>query len=97
VLTTPEQLLPAVYAWRTQGLRVGVLTRTARPSDLLDDAEVIWVEAPTDAAGYARALYRTLRTLDGKALDRILVEAVPETEDWAAIADRLQRATWQES
>jgi L-threonylcarbamoyladenylate synthase len=47
---------------------------------------------PAEPAAYARALYSTLRALDAAGAARILVEAVPPGEPWAAIADRLARA-----
>jgi L-threonylcarbamoyladenylate synthase len=51
-----------------------------------------WISAPRDAAEYARALYANLRTLDEMQCEAILVERVPESEEWAAIRDRLDRA-----
>jgi L-threonylcarbamoyladenylate synthase len=47
---------------------------------------------PAAPAEYARALYAALRALDASGAGRILVEAVPGGEAWAAIADRLARA-----
>jgi L-threonylcarbamoyladenylate synthase len=51
-----------------------------------------WISAPRGAAEYARALYANLRTLDEMQCEAILVERVPESEEWAAIRDRLDRA-----
>jgi L-threonylcarbamoyladenylate synthase len=53
---------------------------------------VYWQSLPGDPAGYAQALYAALRAADEKQPAEILVERVPEHEDWAAIADRLERA-----
>lgn len=47
---------------------------------------------PTDPERAARALYAALRTLDRSGCRRILVERVPDTGDWHAVADRLRRA-----
>jgi L-threonylcarbamoyladenylate synthase len=47
---------------------------------------------PAGPAAYARALYAALRELDAAGAGRILVEAVPTDESWAAVADRLSRA-----
>lgn len=47
---------------------------------------------PADAGRYAQALYARLRELDALGVDLILAEAVPQTPEWLAIADRLQRA-----
>ncbi len=45
---------------------------------------------PTQAA---QTLYESLRQLDAGGLALILVESVPPTEEWSAVADRLRRAT----
>ena len=72
-----------------QGRRVAVLACSAgRP--LLPGLQ--WVDAPRDAAGYAHALYATLRRLDEAGCDAIIVEKPPQAPDWVAIHDRLARA-----
>ena len=40
----------------------------------------------------ASALYAALRELDQADAELIIVEEIPETPAWAAVADRLQRA-----
>jgi len=52
----------------------------------------LWITAPRDPARYARALYANLRALDHSGATRIVVESVPKTEAWTAVADRLARA-----
>jgi L-threonylcarbamoyladenylate synthase len=47
---------------------------------------------PHDPEAFARALYAELHECDDAGADVILVEAVPETDEWRAIADRLKRA-----
>jgi L-threonylcarbamoyladenylate synthase len=42
-------------------------------------------------------LYANLRALDAADADSILIERVPEGGEWAAIGDRLARATSGES
>ncbi len=49
----------------------------------------------SDPAQYAHALYATLRELDAQGLDEILIERPPETADWLAIHDRLNRAAYR--
>jgi len=72
-----------------QGRRVAVLARSsAKP--LLQGLE--WATAPQDAAGYAHALYASLRRLDEAGCDAIIVEKPPQSPEWAAINDRLARA-----
>jgi L-threonylcarbamoyladenylate synthase len=47
---------------------------------------------PHDAEAFGRALYAELHQCDEAGADVIIVEAVPETDEWRAIADRLKRA-----
>ena len=53
---------------------------------------VHWQSLPDDPAGYAHQLYAALRTADETSPAEILVERVPASDAWAAIADRLERA-----
>ncbi len=72
-----------------QGKRVAVLALSAR-QPLMPGLE--WSVAPCDAAGYAHALYASLRRLDEAGCDTIIVEKPPQAPEWAAINDRLARA-----
>jgi L-threonylcarbamoyladenylate synthase len=47
---------------------------------------------PHDPEAFARALYAELHQCDDAGAEVIIVEAVPETDEWQAIADRLKRA-----
>jgi L-threonylcarbamoyladenylate synthase len=89
--TPTRQVAPDAIAAEalSAGGRVAVLARRPRPAEL---AVARWIEAAVDAGGYAHDLYAHLRTLDREGVDLILVEAVPESPDWAAIRDRLGRA-----
>ncbi len=51
------------------------------------------VAMPQEPEAYAAVLYRTLHRLDREGWDWIAVEAVPGTPEWAAVADRLARAS----
>jgi L-threonylcarbamoyladenylate synthase len=53
------------------------------------------VVMPSEAAEYAAQLYKALHELDGGGYDWIAVESPPQTPEWAAIWDRLRRATQQ--
>ena len=48
---------------------------------------------PSDPAEYARVLYSTLRELDRQNVQVVLIEMPPGIPEWAAIHDRLTRAT----
>jgi L-threonylcarbamoyladenylate synthase len=60
----------------------------SRPDERVD----YWLRMPRDAQAYAQKLYAALRELDTAGCERILVEAPPETPEWAAVTDRLRRA-----
>jgi L-threonylcarbamoyladenylate synthase len=47
---------------------------------------------PHDAEAFARAIYAELHVCDALGAETILVEALPGTSQWRAIADRLARA-----
>ncbi|HUO44177.1 MAG TPA: L-threonylcarbamoyladenylate synthase [Burkholderiales bacterium] len=92
---TPVALVPAA-ALRAQvadrlrrGQRVAVLARRVPPEV---DGRLAWIAAPETAVDYARGLYANLRRLDHAQCDVILVEQPPSSAEWAAVADRLQRA-----
>ncbi len=60
----------------------------SRPDERVD----YWLRMPRDAAGYAKRLYAALRELDSAGCEAILIEAPPDTPEWAAVRDRLSRA-----
>jgi len=47
---------------------------------------------PADADAFARALYAEWHLCDELGAKTIVMEAVPESPEWRAIADRLARA-----
>ena len=47
---------------------------------------------PHDAYAFARAIYAALHQCDEAGAELIVVEALPDTPEWRAIADRLRRA-----
>ena len=51
------------------------------------------IAMPDDPSAYAQLLYGTLRELDGRNANTIWVEMPPDTPEWAAVRDRLRRAT----
>jgi len=58
-----------------------------------DSPHARWLRAPADPPTYARRLYEMLHQLDQDGHPLLIVEAVPEGGAWAAVADRLRRAT----
>ncbi|MGR9072740.1 MAG: L-threonylcarbamoyladenylate synthase [Gammaproteobacteria bacterium] len=84
------RLADAASELMSKGKKIGVLS-LRRENSLSPSAQVIVM--PETADGYARALYQSLRSLDRRGLDLILVESPPETEEWRAVNDRLKKAT----
>ncbi len=91
-----ESLHVTLARLRETGKRVAVLARVVVPG-----AAERSVVAPSAAIDYARTLYANLRCLDECGCDAIIVEAPPDEPEWAAIRDRLLRAShaepWAES
>jgi L-threonylcarbamoyladenylate synthase len=95
--STPSRLLPAAELAATlaafapsDSTTIGVLARTVtRP----DSFRGIWRAMPSDSIAYSYDLYAALRELDAANTAAILIEAPPAEDSWAAVADRLQRAT----
>jgi L-threonylcarbamoyladenylate synthase len=52
-----------------------------------------WINAGKKPDTYAHNLYNHLRTLDRAGCAKIFVQRLPQDERWAAILDRLQRAS----
>jgi L-threonylcarbamoyladenylate synthase len=70
-------------------LKTHIIAHTHIPSaEGLGGVSVI----PHDAEAFARALYAQLHECDEAGAEVILVEAVPETDEWRALSDRLNRA-----
>ncbi len=69
---------------------VAVLAQRGRPQQT---RAALWQVAPDDAAAYARHLYALLRRMDSAGCHLIIAEAVPDAPEWAAIRDRLARAS----
>ena len=63
-----------------------------RSRDEFGKAEAIAV-MPGDPMGYARDFYSVLRRLDGLSLRKIVIEMPPDEPGWAAVRDRITRAT----
>jgi L-threonylcarbamoyladenylate synthase len=53
----------------------------------------IRLEMPADPRAYAAVLYDKLHHADSKGCDWIAIEQPPDGEEWAAIRDRLERAS----
>ena len=56
------------------------------------DEDIAICRMPADAQAYARLLYATLNDLDEQGVERLFIECPPESVQWEAVRDRLQRA-----
>lgn len=68
---------------KKEGLKVRLLG-----FQIIEDAICL----PDNPVGYASALYAVLHDLDAMGLDRIVIALPPDTPQWLAIRDRLNRA-----
>jgi L-threonylcarbamoyladenylate synthase len=84
-----DQLAELVRDLAATGLAVGTLLRGGEPPAGASHALFL----PADAVGFARELYAALHRLDDLGCDAIVVAAPPEEPAWAAVRDRLRRAS----
>jgi L-threonylcarbamoyladenylate synthase len=86
---TPARLVPThALDKEISMLKSVALLAFSRPDERVD----FWLRMPRDPQAYAKRLYAALRELDSAGCERILVEAPPESAEWAAVRDRLERA-----
>lgn len=88
-LAPEEQLAELVRDLAATGLAVGALLRGGEPPAAASHA----LRLPADAVGFARGLYAALHRLDDLGCDAIVVAAPPDEPAWAAVRDRLRRAS----
>ena len=92
-IVAPEYLVDFINALQHSRQRVALLYHSPPP---LADKPCFWPHfwrrLPNEPEAYARGLYATLRELDRAGADLIVVEAIPATTAWMAVADRLRRA-----
>lgn len=92
---TPMRMVPADRLWDV----LNVFRHSGRPCAVLAHSQPpqagmphLWRMLPAQPAGYAQELYAALRELDHAGVALIAVEQIPDSPDWAAVADRLSRA-----
>jgi L-threonylcarbamoyladenylate synthase len=85
----PARLRDFLNAFRHSGRHCAVIAHSQPP---LSDCPHHWVMLPAEPAGYARGLYAAMREADAAGGSMIVIEAIPETPEWAAVNDRLGRA-----
>ena len=50
---------------------------------------------PRDPYKYGQILYSTLRLMDDRHFEKIIIELPPEKSDWYAIHDRIKKASFK--
>lgn len=86
-LASPQQLPALLGELQRSGRRCGLLAYGAPALPVAERRQL-----PDDAQGYAHGFYAALRELDQSGVELIVVEAIPTTPAWAAVADRMRRA-----
>ena len=90
-LLPEEALILRAKALSDEGLRLAVMAPERLKAKLPEVAT--FISAPESALAYGAFLYEALHELDAAHADRILIAAPPSTPEWAAVDDRLGRAT----
>ncbi len=93
LLCSIEQIKEILEGQVYQGnYKFGVLTFK---KELQTSVDTQIITMSDDSKSYGHDLYNALRQLDNASVDIILVEYPPQTEDWAAVNDRLKKAAKQ--
>ena len=95
-LIVTSQAADLVNQFLTAGKRVGWLSN--HPQDatvraLAASPDLLVVPMPDTPAAYGRSLYATLHALDQRKFDQLVADEVPAGDEWAAVRDRLFRAS----
>jgi L-threonylcarbamoyladenylate synthase len=90
-LVHTEQLPELLQRLTMQGRRFALM----HYSDIaVQPGAAVRLPLSAEPQAYAHALYATLRTLDEKSCELILVEQPPQDERWQGVNDRLRRAAF---
>lgn len=90
LLTASSSIAALLARLSRENKRVGVMMITL--SDVKTSANFKVVQMANNPLGFGAALYSALHLLDDAHLDVIVCENPPDTTEWAAVRDRLQRA-----
>ncbi|EKD71391.1 MAG: hypothetical protein ACD_46C00194G0005 [uncultured bacterium] len=91
-LIAPEDIQKWVSEREKNSLPMVILTRQKQLISV-KNKPIAFIVMPSSATQYAHDLYHTLRCLDHQQYERIIIEMVPETAEWDAIRDRLNKAS----
>jgi len=93
-LADTGQLPELLQHLAARGRRFALMHYTVIKDPAALSAAAACLPLSSDPQSYAHALYATLRTLDAKACELILVERPPQEERWQGVNDRLRRAAF---
>ena len=88
--TCPAYRIDAGELKRDLGDKLGLLSHS--PAEL-GFSPLRHLSLPEDPLEYAHGLYSSLRLLEQASPRAIVIQNVPETSEWEAVADRIRRAT----
>ena len=92
-LTDPDEVTAIVERLASRGERVGAIVTEGADRIARADGLAICEVLPADPEGYAREIYAALHRLDDAGCDAIVIARVDDADAWAAVRDRLRRAT----
>ena len=87
LIIEPPEVFASARRLRDSGEQVVCIVRT-----VWDDA-MPSLPLPLDREGYSSKLYSALHEADDRGATCIVIETIPEDEEWAAVRDRLKRAS----
>jgi L-threonylcarbamoyladenylate synthase len=90
-LVATEQLSELMQRLSARGRRFALMYYT---QSVANSQAPVRLPLNADPQAYAHALYATLRMLDMKSCELILVEQPPQDERWQGVNDRLRRAAF---
>jgi L-threonylcarbamoyladenylate synthase len=92
LLCSTNTLIAMIDDLCAKGKNIGILAFSQTISSVPCPSQHL-IRLPDQAELYETALYSALRELDNLQLDTILIEQPPDSEAWAAVNDRLSKAT----
>jgi L-threonylcarbamoyladenylate synthase len=93
-LLTIEEIILFLENIKTHQLPLALMAKSPGFFTQKIRKDIYYVRMPLDFHAYAHDLYEILHQLDNKNFKQIIIEDVPLSPDWAAIRDRLLKASF---
>ena len=99
VLIDSADLLPLLQRLDNAHIAYALMHYSAQYSMLTHEKQKTKLDQqmPDHADAYAHRLYSSLRTLDAKNAELIVIECPPTGDEWQGVNDRLRRAAFESS